>query len=95
MATTAPHTPVQAMVSDDNRVISVQGHPEFRAEVVELLLEKRLEAGILKQDFVQEALKKLYTKPIDDLWIVQHFISFLLGKVPAVEDVAASDSDPK
>jgi hypothetical protein len=83
------------MVSDDNRVISVQGHPEFRAEVVELLLEKRLEAGILKQDFVQESLKKLYTKPIDDLWIVQHFISFLLGEVPAIHDVEASDSDPK
>ncbi|KAI8581683.1 hypothetical protein K450DRAFT_230699 [Umbelopsis ramanniana AG] len=95
LATTAPHTPVQAMVSDDNRVISVQGHPEFPAEVVELLLEKRLEAGILKQDFVQESLKKLYTKPIDDLWIVQHFISFLLGKVPAIQDEEASNPDPK
>jgi hypothetical protein len=84
------------MVSDDNRVISIQGHPEFPAEVVELLLERRLQAGILKQDFVQESLKKLYTKPIDDLWIVQHFVNFLLGKVPAVQDGEASEnSDPK
>lgn len=87
LASTAPHTPVQLMVSKDNRVISVQGHPEFPAEVVGILLNVRLGKGILEKDFVQDALGKLYTNPIDDIWLVGHFIDFLLGKIPTPQDM--------
>ncbi|KAI7852489.1 class I glutamine amidotransferase-like protein [Circinella umbellata] len=87
LATTAPHTPIHSLLSDDNQCITVQGHPEFVREVVRILLTIRRDAGIVPKDYANEQLKKLEDESAnddDDEWIISKFIDFILGELPIV-----------
>lgn len=85
LATTAPHTPIHALVSDDNQCISIQGHPEYRRDAVRILLRLRRDAGIVPKDYADKQLEKLGKESDsqdDDVWIVGRFVDFLLGNLP-------------
>ncbi|KAI8148621.1 class I glutamine amidotransferase-like protein [Fennellomyces sp. T-0311] len=87
LATTAPHTPVHSMLSDDNQCITVQGHPEFVRDVVRILLTLRRDAGIVPEEYANEQLKRMETEPAndnDDEWMIHKFIDFVLGDLPSV-----------
>ncbi|KAI9259416.1 class I glutamine amidotransferase-like protein [Phascolomyces articulosus] len=87
LATTAPHTPIHSLLSDDNQCITVQGHPEFVRQVVRILLTLRRDAGIVPKDYANEQLEKLDKEPAnddDDEWMVSKFIDFILGELPKV-----------
>ncbi|KAI8394324.1 class I glutamine amidotransferase-like protein [Radiomyces spectabilis] len=94
LATTAPHTAIHALVSDDNQCLTIQGHPEYKRGAVEMLLKIRQEAGILTKEFAEEQLEKLRTEgpEMEDIWLIQRFIDFLLGKL-AVEPKDYVDPD--
>ncbi|KAI9495504.1 class I glutamine amidotransferase-like protein [Zychaea mexicana] len=87
LATTAPHTPIHSLLSDDNQCITVQGHPEFVRQVVRILLTLRRDAGIVPKEYADEQLAKMEKAPTnddDDEWMVSKFIDFVLGDLPAV-----------
>lgn len=84
MATTAPHTPFHALVSDDNQCITIQGHPEFLRGFVKILLTIRRDAGIVPKHYANEQLERLDTVPDnrdDSLWFVGRVIDFILGNL--------------
>ncbi|KAI8066900.1 class I glutamine amidotransferase-like protein [Gongronella butleri] len=89
LATTAPHTPVHSLVSDDGQCLTIQGHPEFNRDTVRILLGLRADAGVIPREFAQREIDRLDTvsTDMDDLWLVQHFIDFLLGDLVLEETV--------
>ncbi|RUP39402.1 class I glutamine amidotransferase-like protein [Jimgerdemannia flammicorona] len=80
LATTAPHTPVQATLSANGQVLTVQGHPEFPAGFVEELLRIRMAKGIVTEELFSQSLRTLYREGVDDVWIAGKMIEFLSGR---------------
>ncbi|KAF1810510.1 class I glutamine amidotransferase-like protein [Eremomyces bilateralis CBS 781.70] len=60
-----------------NRVITVQGHPEFSKEIVSELLYARHESGIFDDDEYQDAMQRVGDQH-DGVKIAAAFVSFLL-----------------
>lgn len=58
-------------------VITIQGHPEYTPPIVAAFLRIRLEKGIFKKEFVDEALAVL-ERPNEDRWFTENIIHFLL-----------------
>ena len=59
-----------------NRVITVQGHPEFTQEIVAELLENRHELGVFGDEIYKEAKSRLGI-PHDGVLVAQAFLKFL------------------
>ncbi len=57
-----PDTPVQIFAIGD-RVFCMQGHPEFKSDIVRDLVEGRGERGIMAPEFVKKALSTLDDEP--------------------------------
>ncbi|ORX54397.1 class I glutamine amidotransferase-like protein [Hesseltinella vesiculosa] len=96
LATTAPHTPIHALISDNGQCLTIQGHPEFNRDTVRILLGLRAEAGVIAKDFAQEQINKLDQEgpDMEDVWLVQHFLDFLLGDLVLqdTEDSVTADT---
>ncbi|KAF1824386.1 class I glutamine amidotransferase-like protein [Dissoconium aciculare CBS 342.82] len=60
-----------------NRLITVQGHPEFTKDIVAELLERRHEGKILDDETFNEAMSRV-SRDHDGLAIAEAFIRFLL-----------------
>ncbi|CAO3587444.1 unnamed protein product [Absidia cylindrospora] len=81
LATTAPHTPIHAMASNDGQCITIQGHPEFNRDTVRILINLRADAGVISRDLADKELTKLDNAgpDMEDLWLVRHFLDFIQG----------------
>jgi hypothetical protein len=62
-----------------NRLITVQGHPEFTGDIVQELLERRHEGGILDDETFNEAMSRV-SRDHDGVTVAEAFLRFLLGK---------------
>lgn len=62
-----------------NRVITVQGHPEFTEEIVAELLENRHRQNIFDDEIYEEA-KARVGKPHDGVLVAQGFLKFLMDE---------------
>lgn len=60
-----------------NRLVTVQGHPEFTGEVVAELIERRHESGIIDTNTFNEAMQRVQS-PHDGVAIAAGFLRFLL-----------------
>ena len=60
------------------RVISVQGHPEFTEEILTEILEVRHEQGVFGDEIYEEAMARVGKKH-DGLMVGKRFVQFLLG----------------
>lgn len=73
------HTPVcenQAMYAS-GRLISVQGHPEFDAEIVTEVLETRHEAGVFEDEMFEDGMRRVGDRH-DGVVIGKAFVRFVL-----------------
>ncbi|KAI8992622.1 class I glutamine amidotransferase-like protein [Pilobolus umbonatus] len=74
------NTPNHATVSDDSQCITIQGHPEFNKDIMRKMIMKRIENGILTEEYGKACLDNLDKNNItrmDDVWITDRFIEFL------------------
>ncbi|KAL7925661.1 class I glutamine amidotransferase-like protein [Trichoderma austrokoningii] len=67
--------PVQAMYSP-GRYITVQGHPEFTAEIVDEIITNRHKAGIFTDDVYNDARSRLANEH-DGVAIAKAFLNFM------------------
>lgn len=59
------------------RAMTVQGHPEFTAEIVVELLERRREQGVFGEEMYGEAMARV-GRPHDGVLVARAFLRFLL-----------------
>ena len=62
-----------------NRLITVQGHPEFNGEIVDEICTRRHGQGIFNDAEYKEAMSRVY-KNHDGTQVAAAFIKFLLEK---------------
>lgn len=74
----SPRCQVQGMYIRD-KVLTVQGHPEFNEEIVKELLETRHEQGIFDDKTFEEAMSRV-GKQQDGVVVAKAFLRFLLGE---------------
>ena len=72
----SPRCKVQGMYVK-NRLITVQGHPEFSKEIVTELLETRHKQGIFDDEVFKDGLARV-GKDHDGVVVAQAFLRFLL-----------------
>lgn len=72
----SPRCSVQGMYIPQE-VLTVQGHPEFDAEIVRELLEVRHEQGIFDDCMYEEALARVGSRQ-DGVLVARAFLRFLL-----------------
>lgn len=60
-----------------NRLITVQGHPEFNEEIVRDILETRHQQGVFDHDLFEDAMKRV-DRPHDGVIVAQAFLKFCL-----------------
>ena len=82
-----PDTPIQMYTLGD-KVFCMQGHPEFKTDMVHDLMEKRWRAGIIPEEVIDKAIENTFRKQPDHLELrlmVNEFIRRPLnrwGKMP-------------
>ncbi|SAM04821.1 hypothetical protein [Absidia glauca] len=76
LATTEPHTSIQAMVSADGRCLSIQGHPEISCAATTTFLD--ILAPQIPDAVVQDARDRLqqHAGSMDDLWLAEKILLF-------------------
>ncbi|KAF2861842.1 class I glutamine amidotransferase-like protein [Piedraia hortae CBS 480.64] len=62
-----------------NRVVTVQGHPEFKQEFVETVIRVRHENGILDDQVYEDAMRRV-GQPHDGVRIAEVLLKFMLGE---------------
>jgi len=72
----SPRCEVQGMYMR-NRLITVQGHPEFTKDIVTEVIETRHAQGIFDQEMYEDAMARV-GKPHDGVVVAQAFLRFLL-----------------
>lgn len=72
----SPRCDVQGMYAK-NRLITVQGHPEFTGDIVSELLENRHEKGIFDDKMYEEGMERV-RKHHDGVAVGAAFIRFVL-----------------
>ncbi|KAF9996834.1 hypothetical protein BGZ65_007584 [Modicella reniformis] len=80
LASTA-HTENQSMISNDRRIVSVQGHPEFTGDIVKKIIEVRTVDGIFSKE-LSEASMKLVDEPLDRVKIASRIVQFIQEERP-------------
>ena len=60
-----------------NRLVTVQGHPEFNSEIVSEILEFRHEQGILDDALYKDGMERA-NQPHDGVAVAAAFIEFLM-----------------
>ncbi|KAI9297746.1 class I glutamine amidotransferase-like protein [Neoconidiobolus thromboides FSU 785] len=61
-----------------DKILAIQGHPEFTHSIVHLIVEKRAEKGIFKKEQVNEIEDRLKTVDVDQYCFGKIMIQFLL-----------------
>lgn len=61
----------------ENRIISVQGHPEFTHDIEEEIIEMRYQGGIFTEELYKDAKRRLVDRD-DGIVVAQAFLRFLL-----------------
>lgn len=61
------------------RVVTVQGHPEFTEEILAELLDLRYRRGVFSDDYYQEAMARVGNRH-EGLLVGERFIEFLLDR---------------
>jgi GMP synthase-like glutamine amidotransferase len=74
----SPRCDVQGMYAK-NRLITVQGHPEFNGDIVAELLDLRHEKGVFDDATYKEGMERV-RKHHDGVAVGAAFIKFLLEK---------------
>ncbi|KAG0162947.1 hypothetical protein DFQ30_000975 [Apophysomyces sp. BC1015] len=90
-------SPIQAMVSDDNKCLSFQGHPEFNRSYLQSLIQSRYSAilpipRIYSEDerqprtqdeknYIQNQWKKLGTEKTNGEWTMSQIAKFINGDI--------------
>ncbi|KAL1914655.1 uncharacterized protein VTP21DRAFT_8066 [Calcarisporiella thermophila] len=69
-------SPIHAMISSDSRCISVQGHPEFRRDISEGLINERMQKGLFSSEFAEEGLRTL-DKQDDGILLGENILRFI------------------
>jgi GMP synthase-like glutamine amidotransferase len=72
----SPVCSVQGMYQK-NRLITVQGHPEFNEEIVTEILRARHAMGIFSDDEFEKFMQKA-ARPHDGVLVAEVFLEFLL-----------------
>lgn len=72
----SPRCEVQGMYIK-NRLITVQGHPEFTKDIVTELLESRHASGVFDDTMYEDGIKRVGDKH-DGVLVGKAFIKFLL-----------------
>lgn len=84
LAFTKENTENHITVSDNKQVITVQGHPEFNRGTMRIVIEKRMESGILPKEQATQWLKTLddlkTNEDMEDVWLVEKFIDFTFSE---------------
>ena len=75
----SPRCEVQGMLIP-KRVITVQGHPEFNAEIVTELLEARHQQGIFGDKIYEDAMHRVGREQ-DGVLVSGVFLKFLLDRL--------------
>jgi GMP synthase-like glutamine amidotransferase len=60
-----------------NRVITVQGHPEFTKEIEEEIIKSRYGQGIFTEELYKDAMRRVQDHD-DGIVVAQAFLRFLL-----------------
>ncbi|KAI8332460.1 class I glutamine amidotransferase-like protein [Chlamydoabsidia padenii] len=82
LATTEPHTPIQAMVSIDGRCLTSQGHPEIPCAATAAYLDLlRPHVPLFIQQDAAYRLEAL-AQQMDSVWFADRFLQFFLGNLP-------------
>ena len=68
---------VQAMYKD-GKLITVQGHPEFDAEMETQILQKRKDQGMFAPHLFDEAIERVHLEH-DGVLVAQAFLKLLTG----------------
>ncbi|KAF7730838.1 hypothetical protein EC973_001356 [Apophysomyces ossiformis] len=94
LATTAPHTPIHSLVSDDNRCLTLQGHPEFSRELTRDLLEMRRDSGVVPREYANAQLAILAKESVvaDNNWTLVKIFEFLQGDLKLEDDSVTPDT---
>lgn len=69
---------VQAMYQK-NRLISVQGHPEFNGDIISEILQRRYDQGIFNEAMYNEAMSRAQTHH-DGVKVSAAFLRFLMER---------------
>ena len=60
-----------------NRLITIQGHPEFNEEIMKEIIEARHATGVFDDQAYEAAMERV-VKPHDGLVVSKAFLKFLL-----------------
>ncbi|KAF9102072.1 hypothetical protein BGX27_011189 [Mortierella sp. AM989] len=83
LATTA-HTTNQSMISNDNMIVTLQGHPEFTGAIAREIIKFRTANGIFSKE-LSETSMKLVDNPLDsDKVVVIDGKGHLLGRLASI-----------
>ncbi|KAF9351485.1 hypothetical protein BGX26_010517 [Mortierella sp. AD094] len=74
LATTA-HTANQSMISNDNRIVTLQGHPEFTGAIMREFIKFRTANGTFNKE-LSESSMKLVDNPLDSDKVAARLLQF-------------------
>jgi GMP synthase-like glutamine amidotransferase len=64
---------VQILMHAHKKILSFQGHPEYNSEIIQMIVDYRVEKGIFTQEFKHHVLKQLIL-PTDSVTLIKSFI---------------------
>lgn len=78
LASTA-HTMNQSMISEDGRILTLQGHPEFTGPIMREFIKHRTATGTFNKE-LSEASMKVVDNPLDRVRVAARIVDFVLTK---------------
>ncbi|KAF9916979.1 hypothetical protein BX616_002270 [Lobosporangium transversale] len=75
---TSPHTTNQSMVSNDHRIVSIQGHPEFTGPIMKEFIKFRTANGTFSKE-LSEASMKVIDNPLDSVKVAAQILQFIFA----------------
>ncbi|KAF9101494.1 hypothetical protein BGX29_005539 [Mortierella sp. GBA35] len=78
LASTA-HTTNQSMISEDGRIVTLQGHPEFTGPIMRAFINVRTANGTFNKE-LSEASMKVVDNPLDRASIAARIVDFVRNK---------------
>ncbi|KAJ3016188.1 hypothetical protein HKX48_004171 [Thoreauomyces humboldtii] len=69
--------PIQMMIKED-RYLTIQGHPEFTANVVREIVKARQASKVFSTEAAEAALAAV-DNPVDNVWFGEKFLGFMVG----------------
>ncbi|KAF9155686.1 hypothetical protein BGX21_005065 [Mortierella sp. AD011] len=76
---TTTHTTNQSMISNDNKIVTLQGHPEFTGPIMREFIVARSAGGVLDKE-LSESSMKVVDSPLDSDKIAARLLQFAVEK---------------